>query len=258
MLPGNERAAMDEVPPKGEAFGFIHSKRSDPKSEFRAGLFLILPALLSGIPFALILGAAAAQKGLSPLEVGLMSALVFAGGSQFVAVGLWTDPAPWLALGFAAMLVNLRYVLMSASIATKLKRFPKAGRALIVFFLADETWALAEKRAAETPLTAWFLLGLIPIFYLDWVFFTVLGAIVGSAFQNPERIGFDFAFTAIFIALIAGLWRGRRTGVVVAASAAASALTYLAIDGPWYVIAGAIVGSAVAALFPADAKVDAQ
>jgi len=137
--------------------------RSDPKSEFRAGLFLIFPAVLAVIPFALILGAAAVQKGLSPLETGLMSALVFAGGSQFVAVDLWTEPAPWLALAFAALLVNLRYVLMSASIASKLKHFPKAGRALFIFFLADETWALTEKRAAAAPLTLWFLLGLVPM-----------------------------------------------------------------------------------------------
>jgi 4-azaleucine resistance transporter AzlC len=257
MLPGNERAALIEVPPKGEACGFIHTMRSDPKSEFRAGLFLILPLLLAGIPFALILGAAAAQKGLSPLEVGLMSALVFAGSAQFVAIDLWTDPAPWLALGFTAFLVNLRYVLMSASIAGKVKHFPKAGRALFVFFLADETWALAEKRAADKPLTVWFLLGMLPIFYLEWVVFSVVGAIIGSSFQNPERFGFDFAFTALFIGLALGFWQGPRTGFVMAASAVASALTYLAVEGPWYVVTGAIAGVIVAALFPAAAKAGA-
>lgn len=224
--------------------------RSDPKSEFRAGLFLILPLLLAGIPFSLILGAAAAQKGLTPLEVGLMSALVFAGSAQLVAVDLWSDPAPWLVLGFTAFLVNLRYVLMSASIASKLKHFPKTGRALFMFFLADETWALAEKRAAETPLTVWFLLGMIPIFYAEWVVFSVIGALVGGSFQNPERLGLDFAFTAVFIALIAFFWQGVRTGFVVAASAAASALTYLSVEGAWYVIAGAAAGIIAAALIP--------
>jgi 4-azaleucine resistance transporter AzlC len=180
-----------------------------------------------------------------------MSTLVFAGGSQFVAVDLWTDPAPWLALAFAALLVNLRYVLMSASIARKLKRFPKMGRALFIFFLADETWALSEKRAVEKPLTLWFFLGLVPVFYLNWIVWTVIGAVIGGAFQNPERLGFDFAFTAIFIGLAAGFWQGKRTAFVAAASAAASALTYLAVDGAWYVMAGAIAGIAVAALFPA-------
>lgn len=224
--------------------------RTDPVSEFRAGLAAIIPATLAVIPFGLILGAAAAQKGLSPLEVGLMSALVFAGGSQFVAVDLWTDPAPWLALGFAALLVNLRYVLMSASLAGNLQAFPRFWQFVTVFFLADETWAFAERRARQTPLTTPFLLGLIPIFYVNWMVWTVFGTLIGESIRNPEAYGFDFAFTAIFIGLAAGFWKGPRTGVVMAASAAASALTYLAINGPWYVMTGALAGIAAAILLP--------
>ena len=224
--------------------------RPDPISEFRAGLLLILPAGLAVIPFALLLGAAAAQKGLTPLETGLMSTMVFAGGSQFVAVDLWTHPAPWLALGFAALLVNLRFVLMTASIAGKLKGFSPLGRAFVVFFMADENWAMAERRAAQTPLTVPFLFGLTAIFYLNWVVWTVLGSWIGSAFENPERLGFDFAFTAIFIGLAIGFWKGPSTGVVMAVSGIASALTYLAVDGPWYVMAGAIAGMATAVVLP--------
>lgn len=234
----------------------MHRTLPHPASDFRAGLAVILPAAVAVIPFGLILGAAAAQKGLSPLEVGLMGGLVFAGGSQFVAVDLWSDPAPWLALGFAAFLVNLRYVLMSASLADKLKPFPKLGRALIVFFLADETWAMAERRAATTPLTVPFLLGLIPIFYVNWLVWTVLGTIVGDAIENPEALGFDFAFTAIFIGLAASFWKGPRTGLVMAASGAASALTYLAVEGPWYVMAGAIAGIVTAVIVAAPDEKD--
>lgn len=228
--------------------------RGDPLPEFRAGLVAIIPATLAVIPFALILGAAAAQKGLSPLEVGLMSALVFAGGSQFVAVDLWTDPAPWLALGFAALLVNLRYVLMSASLAGTLKTFPRFWQFVTVFFLADETWAFAERRARHTPLTTPFLLGLIPVFYANWIVWTVIGTLIGESIKNPDVYGFDFAFTAIFIGLAAGFWRGPHTGMVMAASAVASALTYLAIDGPWYVMTGAMAGMAAAVLAPEPAK----
>ena len=224
--------------------------RFDPGREFRAGLIAILPATLAVIPFALILGAAAAQKGLSPVEVLLMSSLVFAGGSQFVAVDLWSDPAPWLALGFAAFLVNLRYVLMSASIAPALARFPRIWRYVTVFFLADETWAFAERRAREVPLTTPFLVGLIPVFYLNWIVCTVLGAVLGSAIENPQALGLDFAFTAIFIGLAASFWKGSRTGTVMAASAGASALTFLAVEGPWYVMAGALAGIAVSCVLP--------
>jgi len=227
------------------------SSRADTAlADARAGFLLILPAALACVPFALILGAMAAQKGLSPLEMALMSTLVFAGGSQFVAVDLWTHPAPWLALGFAAFLVNLRFVLMTASLAGKLGHFRGWERAVIVFFMADENWAVAERRAAERLLTWPFLLGMIPFFYVNWLAWTVLGTAIGSAFQNPAAYGFDFAFTAMFLALAVGFWNGARTGIVMAVSAVVAALVSIAIEGPWYVIAGAFAGMAAAVLMP--------
>jgi len=225
--------------------------RADTRfSDARAGFLLILPAAVACVPFALILGAMAAQKGLTPLEIGLMSSLVFAGGSQFVAVDLWTNPAPWLALGFAAFLVNLRFVLMTASLAGKLTHFAEWEKAIIVFFMADENWAVAEKRAAETLLTWPFLLGMIPFFYANWLFWTVLGTAIGEAFENPAAYGFDFAFTALFLGLAMAFWKGSRTGVVMAASAVTAALVSVVVDGAWYVIAGAFAGMAVAVLLP--------
>ncbi len=83
--------------------------------EFREGLRTILPLLLAVLPIGFVFGTVATGNGLSPLEAVLMSALVFAGGSQFVAMDLWTHPASWSALGFAALLVNLRHMLMGAS-----------------------------------------------------------------------------------------------------------------------------------------------
>ncbi len=59
-----------------------------------------------------------------------MSTLVFAGSAQFIAIDLWSTPAPWLALGFSALLINLRHVLTGASITPKLGRFPTALRPL--------------------------------------------------------------------------------------------------------------------------------
>lgn len=80
-------------------------------TEFRAGLKAIAPVIVAAMPIGLVFGAVAATKGLSPLETVLMSALVFAGGSQFVAMDIWTHPASWTTLGFAAFLVNIRHVL---------------------------------------------------------------------------------------------------------------------------------------------------
>jgi len=215
-----------------------------------AGLTAILPAAIAVVPFGLLLGAAAAEKGLTPLETGLMGAFVFAGSSQFVAVGLWTEPAPWLALGFTTLLINLRHVLMSASIAARFGEFPAWLRPVALFFLADEIWAVAERRAVDVPLTPAFYFAAAVLLYVNWLVWTVAGVLLGPALGDPQAIGFDFAFTAIFIGLIAGFWQGRRTGLVIATSGVTASLVHLAVEGPWYVLAGALAGVAVAASLP--------
>ncbi|MGG2476069.1 AzlC family ABC transporter permease, partial [Rhizobium sp. BR5] len=111
-----------------------------------AGLRAAAPLLVAMVPIGVVFGAVAIGRGLSPLEASLMSLLVFAGGSQFVAMDLWTHPASWSALGFAALLVNLRHVLMSASIAGKLEDFRGWRKYAAMLLLTDESWALSEFR----------------------------------------------------------------------------------------------------------------
>lgn len=217
-------------------------------SEFRVGFIKGLPIILATAPFGLLLGAIATQKGLSVLEVSLMSAIVFAGSSQFVAVDIWSSPAPWAALGFSALLVNMRHVLMSASIAPKMKGFHPVARVFGLFFLADEIWALSETRAAHARLTPAYYFGVVAVFYSFWNIWTVLGALFGPLVKDPAAIGFDFAFTAVFIALIVNFWKGPATGAVLAASAAVAAVVHGNVEGPWYILAGAFAGMIAAAL----------
>lgn len=225
-----------------------------PRDEFRDGLAALLPIAVAMIPFALILGANGAARGLSVLEVVLMSALVFAGSAQFLAIDLWSQPAPWAALGFAALLINLRHVLMGASLSAKLARFGRVGRYVSAFFMVDEIWAVAERRALDRPLSPAFYAGAALLLYVNWIALTGIGAALGALVEDPAAFGFDFAFTAIFIGLVAGFWKGRSTLAVVAASAAASILVRrLLPDGGWFVVAGALAGVGVAALQAGDA-----
>jgi 4-azaleucine resistance transporter AzlC len=202
----------------------------------------IAPLIAAVVPIGLVFGAVAATKGLSPAEVALMSALVFAGGSQFVAMDIWTHPAAWTGLGFAALLVNIRHVLMSASLATKMEAFSPASRVASMLFLADEIWAMAEFRSRVAKLTpAWFA-GLAAPFYLAWVLSGLAGAVLGAFLGDPVTLGLDFAFPAVFIVLIMGFWKGPQTGAVLAASAAAAVATQHFIPGVWYIAAGALAG----------------
>ncbi len=222
--------------------------RPDFAAEFRAGALAVLPAAVAVIPFGLLLGALAAQKGLSPLEVALMSMLVFAGSSQFVAVDIWTHPAPWVLLTFTALLINSRHVLMGASLAPKISYFGRGQSLLSLFLLADEIWALAEARSREHKLTFGYMMGLGAVLWVNWVFCTGLGATVGMVVADPAVYGFDFAFTAIFTGLVVALWRGAATGVAIAVSAAVATFTYLLVPGPWYIAAGGVAGALAGAV----------
>lgn len=218
-------------------------------SEFLVALRHVFPVIVAVVPIGLLFGALAAQKGLSPAEVALMSALVFAGASQFVAIDIWTEPVPWLILTLAAASVNLRHVMMGASLVRHMGCFPARTRPFWLYFLADEVWAFSERRASCTTLTPAYYAGLAVSLYVSWVLWSTLGAVVGAALGDPADYGFDFVFTAVFIGLIAGFWRGYATGIVIGASIAGAILGKLFVPGPWYIMIGGLAGTLTGAFF---------
>jgi predicted branched-subunit amino acid permease len=216
--------------------------------EVRDGVRDLAPAMIAAIPIGLLFGALAGAKGMSPPEVFLMSGLVFAGGAQFAALELWATPAPIAALAFSTLLINLRHVLMGASLARKTGRFSKLQRLIGFGIMADENWAFSEGRAARRPLTFAYFGGMGAVFWVNWVLFSTLGAFAGSFLGDPHRLGADFAFTAVFIGLIAGFGGGRVTLITIAVSAATAAAVYVVAGPPWHVACGALAGIAAAYL----------
>lgn len=217
-------------------------------NEFFLGVSTFFPLIFAATPIGLLFGALAAQKGLSPLEVLLMGSFVFAGGSQFVALDLWSSPLPWFTIAFSTFLVNLRHILMSASLAPKLGHWTPLQKYLGFFILADEVWALSEQRAMKQRTSFSFYLGVGVTLYVTWQIATFVGSLIGAVLGDPAKYGLDFAFTALFICLVMGFWQGRKTGVVLAASGLAAVLTNKFVPGAWYIIAGAVAGVAAASL----------
>jgi 4-azaleucine resistance transporter AzlC len=214
----------------------------------RDGLRDIAPVMVAAAPIGGLFGAVAASKGLSIAEVTLMSTLVFAGGAQFAAIELWSYPVPAAAIVFSTLLVNARHVLMGASLAPKTRAFSALQRFLGAFFLTDEAWALAERRASERPVTPAYWFACAATLPSVWVGSSILGAAIGAFLGDPKRFGADFAFTALFIGLVAGFNKGRITAATVAASGGVAALVYVTAGPPWHVLAGAFAGIAAAYL----------
>jgi 4-azaleucine resistance transporter AzlC len=222
---------------------------NDLRREIADGVRDILPPMVAAAPIGLLYGALAVGKGMTQLEASLSSMLIFAGGAQFAALELWRSSPPLLALVFSTLLINARHILMGASLKPKLGPFSSLERAFGLFFMADENWAMAERRAARHLLTPAYYFAMAVVFWTNWNLWTALGAVGGAFLGDPKRIGADFAFTALFIGLVAGFWKGRSTALTVAASALASALAYRLVGPPWHVAAGALSGIAAAYLY---------
>ena len=217
--------------------------------EFRQGVVDIAPVLVAALPIGLLWGTLAAGKGLSPFEAGLTSLTVFAGAAQFVAIELWRDPVNWLLLAFTAFIVNIRHVLMGASLSRHMNAIPRKWHPLLMYMMADENWAFSERRALTAPLTLAYYLGLALPMITVWTLTSLAGSIAGRSLGDPSAVGFDFAFSAMFIAILAGFWKGPRTGAILGASAVSAALAKLYVPGAWYIVIGGLAGVAVAALF---------
>lgn len=198
-------------------------------------------------PIAALWGAIAASKGLSPGEALLMSLGVYSGASQFVAMDLWGQ-TPVLLLVFTAATLSLRHVLMSASVSRHMASFSRGKASVLLFWLTDEAWAMIERRALSKPISAAYFFGVSFPLWPNWAFFTWIGALFGSGLENAERYGLDFAFAAMFIAVLAGFWKGPRTGGILAVSAAAAVIGKLYLPGAWYILLGGAAGMIFAML----------
>jgi len=211
-----------------------------------------IPIAASVFAYGLVFGVLARQAGLSLLEALLMSGLVFAGASQFVALGLWAAALPVGAIILTTLIVNLRHLLMGASISPWFSRLPFARAYGTLFFLSDESWALLMGDFARGKRNAAFLLGSGAALYIAWVSAAIVGRTLGGVIQDPAQWGLDFAITAVFIALLVGLWRGKQDILpwIVAAIVAAAAAHWL--PGKWYILLGALAGSLIGVVRHAD------
>ncbi len=214
------------------------------------GLLDAVPIMLGFVPFALVLGAQAAQKGMSVVEVPLMTGLNFGGGSEFAAVALWSSPPHLLLIAAVTLLINSRHILMGAALAPAFKGKPLRQVLPALFFMCDEVWALAmqEMRRKGGVISLRYYAGVAAPLYLTWVVCTAIGAAIGPVLGDVTRFGFDMAFPAVFLVMLAGMWTGLRAALPWIASLIAAGLSVLYLPGAWYVPVGTLTGLGVALL----------
>jgi 4-azaleucine resistance transporter AzlC len=222
------------------------------RDDFLAGFKDISPMMIAYIPISLLWGATAASAGFTPLQAWMMSAILYSGAAQFVSVDLMKTGIPVALLVFTIATVSLRHVLMSASVSQHLGAISRTKASMLLFWLTDEAWALLERRALERPITASYFAGVAIPLWPVWFGFSAIGAWAGAAMGDTTRFGLDFAFAAMFIAILAGFWKGSHTAMILIASAAVAVLAKTFVGGAWYIILGGIAGMCIALLSARD------
>jgi 4-azaleucine resistance transporter AzlC len=208
-----------------------------------AGARACVPVEISGCVIGLVFGTLAGQAGLGAGEAALMSAFVVSGAAQFLVIGLWASPLPLAAIVLTTLVVGLRHLLMGAALGPVFSRLPRLKAYASVYFMADENWALTMGEFDKGRRDAAFLLGGGLLMALVWTASTFVGATFGGAVEDPARWGLDFAFTAIFLALIAGMWKGKSNILPWTVAAVVSVAAQHWLPGQWYILLGGLAGS---------------
>jgi 4-azaleucine resistance transporter AzlC len=192
----------------------------------RAGVRIGLPLAVAPLLFGAGFGVLAVEAGFGVPAALAMSATTFAGSAQFAAVTILEDGGGAAAAIVAALLLNARYVPLSLAVASI---FPgrRRRRLLESQLIVDESWALAGRSGR---FEYGVLIGVGILLYALWITGTLLGTLAGDLL-DPEAIGLDAAFPALFLALLAPYLRTRRA-LLTAVVAGTITLVLLPVTPP--------------------------
>jgi 4-azaleucine resistance transporter AzlC len=187
---------------------------SSARSELLDGVKAELPILLGTVPFGLIYGVLALDAGLPAGLALAMSSIVFAGSAQMIGANLFKIGAPGPVIVLTALVVNLRHLLYSASVAPRVRHLRPAWKWLLAYLLTDEAYAVTitrYNRPGDNPSHAahahWFFLGAGLTLWSSWQASTAIGVFLGA--QVPETWALDFTLALTFIALVVPALRDR-------------------------------------------------
>ena len=222
------------------------AEEGPPSGRFRAGFVASLALVPSVFVYGTVFGGLAVQAGLRPGQVWGMSFLVLAGASQFVAVPMLAAGAPAVAIVLTTYVINMRHYLMAASLAPAFRGFPRAWLALVAHWINDESFAIAV--AHRNPPDPWFYLGSAGAIGVAFLTGVPVGTQLGGLVAEPARWGLDFAFPAVFLALIAVQLHRWTDWLVALAGGGLAIAVALVLPGNWHIVIAGVVVSGVAAL----------
>jgi len=219
--------------------------------EILYGIRDMLPMSLAAATYGLAFGLLASQSGFNNFQAISMSALVFGGSSQLVAMDqlvLGVGPAAAIVAGAA---LNMRILLITASMESIMRDRSWWHIGLGTFLATDASVALMQTAKSRLMTDSyWYFFGGGASLYFVWIVVTTIGAFLSSGIPDPELVGLDFAIIAIFVAILPGMWRGNVDIFpwFIAAGTVIFFGVWLPEYASWGLISGAIFGAMAAGL----------
>jgi 4-azaleucine resistance transporter AzlC len=219
-------------------------ERLAPTFIFKEGTKAGWPICLGYFPIGLAFGVLAQKAGLHPVEIGLMSLLVFAGSSQFVAVSMLGGGASALSIVLTTFIINLRHLLMSSSLAVYLQSLNKGWTALFAYGVTDESFAVNLTRFRDSDWDWRQALIVNQSANLAWIASSVAGAYSGE-FIPARAFGIDYALIAMFLCLLVFQLRGRLYALTATVSGVLAVFLALLIPGNSYIVLASVLAASI-------------
>lgn len=170
------------------------------RKEIKAGLVASFPIFIGYFPIAMAFGLLSKNASVSFGDTSFFSIAVFAGASQFMALDLMRLNVSTMNIIFATFLINLRHLMMSASLSLNLKNINKRYVPLIAFGITDETFSILSFN--KEKLTLPFIFSLYIMSYGSWVLGTITGYLIGEILPMSLQVSLSIGLYAMFAGLL--------------------------------------------------------
>ncbi len=194
-----------------------HQTNQARRQAFFQGTLAVFPLIVAVIPWGILAGSYAIEVGLSAFESQAMSAIVFAGSAQLVALGMIKAGVGLGSILLTTVLVTSRHFLYGMTMRNSISPLPLKWRLPLGFLLTDELFAIASP-SKQHKFDPWYALGGGLSFYLGWNLATLAGIVAGQTLPDLGSWGLDFAIAATFIALVVPAIKNRSTLICVLVS----------------------------------------
>lgn len=228
------------------------------KIDMKEGFVTAIPVVLGYLPVAITFGLLSKNTGISFGDTSLSSIIIYAGASQFMALDLISAGVSTGSIILATFLLNLRHLMMSASLSMKLEDIKRPYLPLVAFGITDETFSVLSFNKKKLSLA--FVLTINIIAYFTWVSGTMFGYLVGEVLPKSLQSSLSIGLYAMFAALLFPHFKREKSTLFLSIL---TALVYILIfyskifTSGWDIIIGIILSSALGvSIFSKDEGVE--